>query len=148
VGMRARGSQWRKYLTVVVFRIDLNAERRARTYFVRHQQYRCQELVQRTGSGTSHDSDDGKIGSNAGRERSHFTVQARRRGREEAVLSRKGTLQRRRPPTWTEKSGSEPCQASSTGSETRSEEQGARIIFKTKLDGPITRNAAGSRRGV
>ena len=32
-----------------------------------HQQYRCQALVQRTGSGTSQDSDDGKIGSDAGR---------------------------------------------------------------------------------
>src|SRR5947209_13240482 len=52
----------------------------------------------------------------AGRKRSHFTVQARRRGCEEAVLSRKGTLQRRRPLTWTEKSGPEPCQASSTES--------------------------------
>jgi hypothetical protein len=89
--------------------------------------------VQRTGSGTSQDSDDdktgcdaGKIGSDAGRERSHFTVQARRHGREEAVLSRKGTLQRRRPPTWTEKSGSASCQASST---VRNEEQGARMIL-------------------
>jgi hypothetical protein len=36
------------------------------------QQYRCQELVQRTGSATSQDSDDGKIGSDVGRERSLF----------------------------------------------------------------------------
>jgi hypothetical protein len=36
VGMRAPGSQWRKCLAVVVFRIGLIAERRARTYFVRH----------------------------------------------------------------------------------------------------------------
>jgi hypothetical protein len=36
VGMRARGSQWRKCLTVVVFRIGLIAKRRARTCFVRH----------------------------------------------------------------------------------------------------------------
>jgi hypothetical protein len=36
VGMRARGSQWRKCLTVVVFRIGLIAERWARTCFIRH----------------------------------------------------------------------------------------------------------------
>jgi hypothetical protein len=42
--------------------------------------------VQRTGNKTSHDSNDGKISSDVGRERFHFTVQARRRGREEAVL--------------------------------------------------------------
>jgi hypothetical protein len=93
----------------------------------------CPALVQRTGSGTSQDSDDGKIGSDAGwgvsylgrarskaglslielwgeeaisaltgaalrdkaslyggRQRPHFAVQARRRGRDEEVLSRKG----------------------------------------------------------
>jgi hypothetical protein len=96
----------------------------------------------------SYDSDDGKIGSDADRKRFYFTMQARRRGCEEAVLSRKETLQRRRPPTWTEKSDSELCQASSTGSETRNEGQGVRMIFRTKLDGPITRNTVASRRGT
>jgi hypothetical protein len=32
--------------------------------------------------------------------------------------------------------------------EVRNEEQGARMIFRTKLDGPITRNKAASRRGA
>jgi len=35
-GIRAPGSQWRKCLIVVVLRIGLIAERRARTCFVRH----------------------------------------------------------------------------------------------------------------
>jgi hypothetical protein len=36
VGMRARRSQWRKCLTVVVFRIGFIAKCQARTCFVRH----------------------------------------------------------------------------------------------------------------
>jgi hypothetical protein len=36
VGMRARGSQWGKCFTVVMFRIGLIAERQARTCFIRH----------------------------------------------------------------------------------------------------------------
>jgi hypothetical protein len=116
-----------------------------------HQQYRCQELVQRTGSGTSQDSDDGKIGCDAGRECSLFlqckrdVVGVRKRSsRGKGLYSenvhrhgrRNQALSRARQAVRGQKQGA------------RSKEQGARMIFRTKLDGPITRNTAASLRGA
>jgi len=112
-----------------------------------HQQYRCQALVQRTGSEISQDSDDDKIGcdvgggvSYLGRARAKARPLSRRVMEEEAISALtglhcetklhsteadgvpilqckrdfvgvrkrssrgKGFPQRRRPPTWTEKS--------------------------------------------